>query len=610
MILSGFFFLILASSGYSQNQKIADSLRHIYQRKNVHDTIRLGMLRKLAFNEVNDFNLALSYADELIELATRLNNGRYLFVGYYQKGNKHKILGNLDQAMGAYLKSLDAAEAAGFKKSQGSAYGAIADIYSTTGNHTNAVMYHKKAIAILREAADSIPLASAILNAGDAYYNHQDYDTALLYFEESGKIFDQIDYAIGKAYNLGNIGMVYASLGDNQLAEKYMNNAMTVLEDHEDYYPICFYLMAISDIYRDKGNITIALKYANEALKIAKAHELKKQVSDASEKLAHLYDNIGDVKKSYHHFKNYIAFRDSVKNVETVQKIANLRTEFEIAQKQAEVDLLNQERKTQQIIQYGSLLIFVIVAGGLSFSVWQKIRNNRKLRELNDSKDKLFSIIGHDLRGPLNSLSGFSSLLLKQGDTFTKEEMEMILSDLDKSLKNLFKLLENLLDWARSQTGNFDFKKEEFDLNKMLESNRELLHGQAQSKNISLVYDGSRELPVLANSNSINTVIRNLISNAIKFTMDEGMIVLGVEEKGQHFMVSVKDTGLGMSEKVIEKLFKVGTKHSTLGTAQEKGTGLGLVLCKDFVEKNGGKIWVTSTEGKGSKFCFTVPKAA
>jgi signal transduction histidine kinase len=230
------------------------------------------------------------------------------------------------------------------------------------------------------------------------------------------------------------------------------------------------------------------------------------------------------------------------------------------------------------------------------------------LEELNATKDKLFSIIGHDLKGPLNSLTSFSSLLLNHIDKISKEEIKILSQDIDKSLKNLFTLLENLLEWSRSQTGSIDFIPENFDLADVLNENEILLKVQAQNKKITVVNENILDLPVSLHRNSINTVVRNLLSNAIKFTPEGGKVTLNAEASGKNYIISISDTGVGMSEVAIQKLFKIGTKHSTLGTAKEKGTGLGLILCKDFVEKNGGTINVESKEGEGSRFYFTVPR--
>ena len=249
-----------------QDQKIADSLARIFKLDTAGDQGKLELLRNLAFNESKDLQLAVRYADELIKLSLRTNNPLYLHRGYFQKGNKMRMLGNLEEALDNYFKSIDAARQADFVRGEGSAYGAIADVYSVSKNHNNAMLYYDKAIATLRKASDSIALAAAISNAGDDYLNNKIYDSALLYFKESEIIFEKVDYLPGKGYSLGNIGMVYANLGEEQLAEKNINEAIRILEESEDYYPICVYLISMADIYEERGDKNAALNYALRSL--------------------------------------------------------------------------------------------------------------------------------------------------------------------------------------------------------------------------------------------------------------------------------------------------------------------------------------------------------
>lgn len=608
------FFCVLISSSFAQDQRIADSVRQMYLRKDLPDTVKFEVLRILAFNEVSDFNLALKYSNELIQLAEREDNLSYSFIGFFQKGNKKKILGDLDEALEAYVKSLSIAKELGDTSKEGDVYGAIADVYSVNGNHANAVHYYKKAIDILRHTDDSVSLASAILNAGDEYLNHRSYDSALLYFTESGMIFEKVNYPVGKAYNLGNMGMVYANMGESIQAENKINEAIQMLEKSEDFYPICFYLLSMSDIYQAQNDLPTAISYAGRSLKLARQYKLKQQISDANLKLSDLYEIAGKPIESLNYYKDHIVYRDSVNNIRTVQKLADLRTDFEVSQKQIEVDLLHEQKRNLRLIQISSVVIFGVICGGLLFQVRQKKKSNKKLSlvneaisEMNASKDKFFSIISHDLRGPLNSLIGFSELLLNHTDALSKEEIRMLSLDVDKSLKNLSNLLENLLQWSLSQTGHLDFQPEAFDICRILNENETLLKDLAQTKKIRLVNENDSIIMVYANYNSINTVVRNLISNAIKFTPEGGVVTLSVTKADHHVTVAIHDTGLGISEKIIQKLFRIESKHSSVGTADEKGTGLGLIICKDFVEKNGGTIGVESVEKKGSTFYFTLP---
>ena len=359
-LLMGFLFFVIQPIA-GQDQKVADSLKRIYQQNILEDSAKLELLRNLAFNESKDLNLAVQYAEELISLSTRLGNNVYLYRGYFQKGNKKRLLGDLEEALDAYFKSRKAASKANFIRGEGNAYGAIADIFSISNNHPNAMLYYHKAISTLRQADDSVALASAILNAGEEFINNKIYDSAFLYFRESGIIFEKVNYLTGKAYSLGNIGMVYANIGQSTLAEKNIKEAIRILEELEDYYPICVYLISMCDIYLEKGDEPTALSYAVRSLKLAQQYGLKEQISDANLKLSELYERAGNLSESYQYYKNHIAYRDSLNNIQSVQKMADLRTDYEVSQKQIEVDLLNQQKKNQRIMVIASIITSVLI---------------------------------------------------------------------------------------------------------------------------------------------------------------------------------------------------------------------------------------------------------
>ncbi len=232
-----------------------------------------------------------------------------------------------------------------------------------------------------------------------------------------------------------------------------------------------------------------------------------------------------------------------------------------------------------------------------------------QLNEAIATKDKFFSIIAHDLKGPFGVLLGLIDILLEDHQKYDKEELDKIISVVDKSANSTFNLLENLLTWAQSQTGQIKFSPEKLYLNIVLFEAQSCLQQQAQNKNIQILEIVSDDEIVYADKNMITTVIRNLISNAIKFTNKNGSIVFEAKkQKENDFLeISVTDTGVGIPKDIIKDLFSVDRKYSTEGTENETGTGLGLILCKDFVEKHGGKIWIESVFGKGSSFKFTIP---
>ena len=376
-LLIGFFLLIITQVS-AQDQKVADSL-HVYYLQNDQSTEeRMDLLQKLAYNELNDLEAALNYSNELIELASAEKHYFFLFEGYLNKGNTHRVLGNLDLALDALFKSSEAAK--NYKKEhEAVSYIAIADVYSEMGNANNAELYYDKGISILRELDEPLSLASALFNAGDEFFNSKKYTQAIRNFEEAGSIFENENYPIGSAYTLGNIGMIYAEQGNHSLAEAKINQAVEILEDLEDYYGISEYLTYMSDIYLKQNDWKTAVIYAQRSLDLAKKNRLKKQISDSNLKLSELYQQAGNAEQAYTYYKDHIVYRDSVINLENIEKAADLRTNFEVSQEQAKTMLSEQKRKNQRIIVYataGALFLIGLLAFGL-------YRRNRYVQRTN-----------------------------------------------------------------------------------------------------------------------------------------------------------------------------------------------------------------------------------
>jgi two-component system sensor histidine kinase/response regulator len=237
------------------------------------------------------------------------------------------------------------------------------------------------------------------------------------------------------------------------------------------------------------------------------------------------------------------------------------------------------------------------------------LENQKKeLISLNNTKDKFFSIIGHDLKNPFSTVIGLSELLLDDFDSFEKERLKVFIQQINKFSSNAYALLENLLQWARSQTGKLKISKNLYNLRDVVEDNIDLLSGNAKQKNITINFPNESAFWHF-DINMISTVVRNLISNAIKFTHEDGKIDIRFEERNSKLYVSVADTGMGIAKKDLPKLFKLDVNPTTIGTSDEKGTGLGLILCNEFIERHGGEIWAESEPGKGSIFKFYLPES-
>ncbi len=239
----------------------------------------------------------------------------------------------------------------------------------------------------------------------------------------------------------------------------------------------------------------------------------------------------------------------------------------------------------------------------------QLAESEKTLKELNASKDKLFSIIAHDLKSPFQPLIGLSEILSEDYKTLSEEERDNFIKEMHKTIKNQFKLVENLLDWSRIQTGRMEYSPEKINLSECVDSNIDVLNANAVNKNIILSNIVANSIYVVADLSMLNSILQNLISNAIKFSHPDSVVTISANIKNNMVETIIADNGIGITEADLNKIFRIDIQHTTIGTAQEKGTGLGLIICKELIEKNGGKIWAESRNPAGTKFIFTLKKA-
>jgi signal transduction histidine kinase/uncharacterized protein HemY len=528
------------------------------------------------FEEVGEFQKSIEQLDHALAI-NQEDNLALLILMLSERGQVKARLGLAEEATEDYQQMLKYARNGDRRASEADALYHLGVLQGQKREYAAALKNHKAALTIRRELHDKTKEAESLHSVGELYLLQQNFERAKANHEVALGIREKLNDHTRLAESYNGLGLLYIAQKDYKQAIK---------------------------------NLELALSHSQES-------DAQEQLVKAYEGLSLCYKELGDFKNALLNRERQSDIYDMLQREKDRNKLTEVQNRYTIQEKESRIDqlaanMLESERIIAEQQKERNLLMLILglgaIIGGLILYLYFIIRkNNRKLKEINETKDKLFSIIGHDLKGPLNSLTAFSSLLIHHAETLTKEEIKMLSGDVDKSLKNLFVLLENLLEWARSQTGNIDFKPMSFDLATVLQENCELLKGLAQKKNIALVNMGGGQLLVKAHRNSINTVVRNLISNAIKFTSEGGQIIISTEPAGNHLKVTVADNGVGMNKDVLKRIFKIGTKHSTLGTSQEKGTGLGLILCKDFVEKNKGTIGVDSEEGKGSRFYFTVP---
>ena len=614
--LIGFFCLFFHNVS-GQNQKVADSLTRIYEKDALKDTAKLELLLNLSFNETNDLKLALQYAEELISLSEQKGNSLYLYKGYFLKGNKKKLLGNLEEALDAYFKSIEAAYKADYFKGEANAFGAIAGIYSSANNHRNAMLYYNKAISALRQSNDSVALASAILNAGDEFLTVKVYDSALLYFRESEIIFEKVNYLIGKAYSLGNIGMVYANIEKNNLAEKNINDAIKILEELGVYYPVCVYLISMSDIHHQKGDERAALNYALRSLQLAKDYGLKEQIGESSLTLSKLYEQAKNPGESLKYYKNHIAYRDSINNIKSVQKMADLRTDYEISQKQIELTenerLLAKEKwiRNAFIVGFGVMIFVAVMVYRNSKKLKLKNkkitdqkneieRKNEDLHSLNEEKNNLIGIVAHDLKSPINQIQGLLSLIKMTSKV--DDESIKYLDMMERSSLRLNEMISKILDIEAIESKLLNLSLEKVNFSEVVKANIDRSVVDATRKQIQFHVSIAENVMVNADLSYIDQVIENLLSNAIKFSKTEKNIYINITSDDTAALCEIRDEGPGLSENDKKKLFKKYQKLSAIPTGNESSTGLGLSIVKKFVDAMNGEIWCVSEVGKGTSF--------
>jgi signal transduction histidine kinase len=272
------------------------------------------------------------------------------------------------------------------------------------------------------------------------------------------------------------------------------------------------------------------------------------------------------------------------------------------------IDNVPRKLDESQILSLKALANQLVKLLELRISVIELNKSVEELKELNAVKDKLFSIIGHDLRGPIGGFKSLIELLISDYDLSDTKSLIEILQMIQKTANSTYDLLENLTKWLMSQNKNIPIKISKFDISIAIQTILTFYKIETEKKKISIVFDNTEKSYVLADEQMIKTIIRNLLSNAIKFTPENGEITIKIKKLKNEIHVAIKDTGIGIKEEDKEKIFRIDSNFTTSGTSKEKGSGLGLILSKEFAERNNSRIWFESEEGKGSTFYFSIMK--
>jgi len=491
--------------------------------------------------------------------------------------------------------------------------------YYLNQNNDSALFYFKKTMRYFIRANQMIPLANSYNNIGLVYLNKEEYDNALYYYKKSLTIKEQVGDSIGIGHTLGNIGLIYLNQDNPLKAIEYINKSFAIACKVHDFKNAAISSMNIAQAF-DKMNFPdSAIQYYERSLAFARyIHSIPEELN-TSEAFADFFEKKQILDSAIVYYKLANILKDSIKNEEFHNKITKSIASYE--QKLQEMKVQRQRNIKYWLFVTIGLGFIIIIILLRQYRIQQKqnrqlkVLNQKimvsetKFRQLNHTKDKLFSIIAHDLKNPFIALLSISKALIKAEDMTQKEQKEYI-SKMFISLKSLNELLENLLSWARSQLNKVEYYPEFFmpkDVINHSINNLDLLIAQ---KNITIDLNFPEKTEIYADKTLFRIVVENLLSNALKFSRKDAIVEIYGKEDSNEMLIYVKDYGVGMTEEIKNNLFKFKYLTSAIGTEGERGTGLGVYICKEFVEKNNGKIWVESQEGKGTTFIFTVPKIA
>ena len=353
----------------AQSQETVEALIEQNESEKIVENDPEG-LKKLAEKETKP-DRKLRYSELLIEKAAEDSLFDMLHSGFLQKGNALMLKGDFGPALDSFLESLKFAQRSNNTAGVGATTISIADSYSLLGNSETSQVYYERGIKILRTVNDTISLATAVLNAGEEFLRSGNYDKALEYTKEAGPLFQALDHSLGYAYYLGNLGRIYAELGENDLAKENINEAITLLQELQQAYPISEYLFYMSEIYGKQKYYSEAFDYAQRSLELATQYGLKDQIANANLQLSELSEATGNYANAHTYYQTHIVYRDSIKNLETVRQMADLRLNFEVSQKQLEVDLLAQQRKNQNIIIISTITAMILI-GLLALGLYKR----------------------------------------------------------------------------------------------------------------------------------------------------------------------------------------------------------------------------------------------
>jgi len=532
-----------------------------------------------AYKVLADYPKALQYMLQALKVQKEINDYSGQITTNIDISTVYDMAGDLDKQQKYVEDAMSIANTHIVARQRSYVANELATVYKKQGKIDTAIKLYRAAIENGKMDNDSLAQLSYLCNMAIALKSKKDFDASLIAYNNALALTDTVNDKYEYAVILDNMAILFYEMKNYKRSELYALRALSLQ------------------------------KYANEMNIYLDAYDLLRKIYTHQEKYPLALD----------YFEKWVTIKDSVLNTEKSQQIKELQTRYDTDAKDKQINtqksLITYNRKLNFFLAITSILVIAI--GAIIFvnqrrtSKLNKLvtKQKQELEQLNSVKDRIFSVIGHDMRTPVNSLISFTQLL-EQGD-LSQEKLTIYTASLKKNLQYTGGLLENLLNWARTQMQGYNPVIEKVDISLMAEQAVGLLADEASKKGILLHNGISSGIYAMGDTNMIALIIRNLLSNAIKYTPADGVVKLSATVAENSIQIRVQDSGVGISAQVVER-FNAGTNtgiDSTLGTAREKGTGLGLLLCKSFATLMGGNIKLESEQGKGSCFIVSLPAA-
>lgn len=539
-------------------------------------------------------------------------------------------MGNYTRALHYYLKGLEAQERLGIKINIAADLSNIANVYYRLGTYDQALIYNARATALNRQADIKERIIGNLTTYAMIYNDKGNYDSSLIYLNEALQIAQSVKNPYLVNILEGNRAEAYLKQGELKKAEQLYTSSVRMSAELEDAEGLAFAKAGLGNVYLKQGFTAIGRDHLVTALEMMQQLGIKEQVMLISGQLSASYGASGDYKKALEFTRLQNAVADSMQKQKAGKDAEQLLFDYELKKKEAKIELLKKDnaiiegKNEHQKALTTALAIGLLMMGIALYSFYTNLRNSRrskeqilqqkkelelqaeKLGELNTFKDATLSLLAHDLRNPVNALA--STMMLLDEQIISPEEFAVYKQELNSRLQAVSILLDNMLYWAKEQMkGESNPHTERLNIRTKITRVMSVLNDAAAQKNISISQQIPEDLYVYADRDHIDIAIRNIVSNAIKFTPAHGTVHIAASRNKDVAIISVTDSGVGMTEAQLAGLFVHDNYASTKGTQGEKGTGIGLQVSYDLIKKNKGNITAAAAPGGGSEFIITLP---